>query len=183
MGFFFLKMICPGKSISDEKYENSKMLYTELKMRDMGYLNDLYNAQEVFLFCEIFEYWFQIMYKKNMYNPRKFNSASKISGCIQKEQSKLYYKILVLLTKNKIIEIFEKTVTRGFSCVNTHLSFDTELLMPNYSTSDFDKMSIDESYKAFRRDDLKAVYSIKINEERRKTKKKRKKNIKNIKIR
>ena len=56
MGIFFLKMNCTGKSISDEEYENSKMLYTELKMRDMSDLNDLYNAEEVFLFCEIFEY-------------------------------------------------------------------------------------------------------------------------------
>ena len=64
MGIFFLKMNCTGKSISDEEYENSKMLYTELKMRDMSDLNALYNAEEVFLFCEIFEYWFQIMYKK-----------------------------------------------------------------------------------------------------------------------
>ena len=37
--------------------------------------------------------------------------------------------------------------------------------MPNYSKSDFDKMSIDESYKAFKRHDLKAVYSIKTNNE------------------
>ena len=40
-----------GKSISDEEYENSKMLYTELKMRDMSDLNDLYNAQDVILLC------------------------------------------------------------------------------------------------------------------------------------
>ena len=105
-----------------------------------------------------------------MYNPRKFNSTSKLSGCIQKQQSKV---ILVLPTKNNIIEIFEKTVTGGFGCVNTHLSFDTELLMPNYSTSDFDKMSIDESYKTFRRDDLKVVYSIKINNEDKQKKKER----------
>ena len=45
--------------------------------------------------------------------------------------------------------------------------------MPNYSTSDFDKMSIDESYKAFRRDDLKAVYSIKINNEDKQKKEKK----------
>ena len=29
------------------------------------------------------------------------------------------------------MEIFEKTLTGGFSCVNTCLSFDSELLMPN----------------------------------------------------
>ena len=117
-----------GKSISDEEYENSKLLYTELKMRDMSHLNDLYNAQDVTLLCEIFENRFQIMYKKSMCNPRKVNPASKLSGCIQKEQSKV---ILALPTKNNIVETFEKTVTREFSCVNIRLPFDTELLMPN----------------------------------------------------
>ena len=38
-------------------------------------------------------------------------------------------------------------------------------MFPNCLKSDFDKMSIDESYKASKRHDLKAVYSIKINNE------------------
>ena len=63
-----------------------------------------------------------------MYNPRKCNSASKLKGRIQSEQSKV---ILALPTNNSIMEIFEKTLTGGFSCVNTCLSFDSELLMPN----------------------------------------------------
>ena len=37
-----------------------------------------------------------------MYNPRKVNAASKLSSCIEKEQSKV---ILALLTKNNIMEI------------------------------------------------------------------------------
>ena len=76
------------------------------------------------------------MYEKNMYNPRKVNAASKLSSCIEKEQSNV---ILALLTKNNIMEVFKKTVTKEFSCVNTRLSFDTELLMPNYMKSDFEK--------------------------------------------
>ena len=76
------------------------------------------------------------MYEKNMYNPRKVNAASKLSSCIEKEQSEV---ILALLTKNNITEVFEKTVTREFSCINICLSFDTELLMPNYMKSDFEK--------------------------------------------
>ena len=109
-----------------------------MKMRDMSDINDLYNAQYVILLC------------------------GKLSGCLQKEQSKV---ILALPTKNKIVETFAKTVRGGLSCVDTRLSFDTELLMPNYLKSDFDKMSIDESYESFKRDDLKVVYSIKINNE------------------
>ena len=45
------------------------------------------------------------MYEKNMHSPRKVNSASKLSGCIQKEQSKV---ILALQTKNNIVETFKK---------------------------------------------------------------------------
>ena len=61
-----------------------------------------------------------------MYNSRKCNSPSKLSGCIQREQSKI---VLALPTNNSIVEIFEKTLTGGFSCVNASLFFDTELLM------------------------------------------------------
>ena len=63
-----------------------------------------------------------------MYNPRKCNSASKLKGRIQSEQSKV---ILALPTDNSIMEIFEKTLTGGFTCVNTRFSFDCKLLMPN----------------------------------------------------
>lgn len=42
------------------------------------------------------------MYEKNMHNPRK---ASRLHGCIQKEQSKV---ILALQTKNNIVETFKK---------------------------------------------------------------------------
>ena len=82
-----------------------------------------------------------------MYNPRKCNSASKLSGCIQREQSKV---ILALRTNNSIMEIFEKTLTGGFSCVNTHLFVDTELLMPNLTEADYKKMKIDEIFKAYK---------------------------------
>ena len=63
-----------------------------------------------------------------MYNPRKYNSASKLKCRIQSEQSKV---ILALPTNNSIMEIFEKTLTGGFTCANTRLSFDSKLLMPN----------------------------------------------------
>ena len=37
------------------------------------------------------------------------------------------------------MEIFEKTLIGGFSCVNTRLSFDTEILMPILTESDYKK--------------------------------------------
>ena len=62
------------------------------------------------------------------FNPRKCNSASTLSGCIEREMSLVF---IALPTSNEIIDIFEQTITRGFSSVNTGLAFDTEILLPN----------------------------------------------------
>ena len=43
------------------------------------------------------------------------------------------------------MEVFEKTLTGDFSYDNTCLSFDTELLMPNTTETDYKKTKIDES--------------------------------------
>ena len=93
-------------------------------MLDMSDLNDLYNAQDVILLCGIFENRFQAMFEKLGFNPRKWNLASKLSGCVQREQSKA---ILTLPTNNSIMDAFEETLTGGFSCVNTRLSFNIKL--------------------------------------------------------
>ena len=42
-------------AVNDDDYENSKYLYQTLKMRNLGDLDDLYNAQDVILLCEIIE--------------------------------------------------------------------------------------------------------------------------------
>ena len=60
-----------------------------------------------------------------------------------RKQSKV---ILELPTNNSIMETFEKTLTGGFSCVNTRLAFDTEILMPNLTETDYKKMNNDESF-------------------------------------
>ena len=124
-------------------------------MRDMSDLNDLYNAQDVILLLEIIENRLKAMYDKSlMYNPRKCNSASKLSGCIQRGKPKV---ILILPTNNSVMEVFEKTLTGGFSCFNTRLSFDTEILMPNLTESDYKKLIIDGSFKAYKKDDLNLI--------------------------
>ena len=146
-----------GSAIGDDEYNNSKILYTLLKMRDVSDLNDLYNAQDVILLCGIMENRFQAMYEKTMYNPTKCNSPSKLSSCIQREQSKI---ILTLPTNNSAIEIFEKT-----SCFNKRLYFDNELLMPNFTESDYKNMKNDESFKAYKRNCLKGIYRIKLDNE------------------
>ena len=62
------------------------------------------------------------------FNPRKCNSASTLSDCIECDLSKV---IIALPTSNEVVEVFEKLLTGGFSCVNIRLSFDAELLLPN----------------------------------------------------
>ena len=43
------------REVTDNDYENSFYLYKILKMRNLGDMNDLYNAQDVILLCEIGE--------------------------------------------------------------------------------------------------------------------------------
>ena len=116
------------KSVSDEDYDSSLHLYKALKMRNLGDMNDLYNAQDVILLCEIIENRFQLMHDRYSFNPRKCNSASSLSGSIERDLSKV---IIALPTTDEIVDVFEQTLTGGFSCVNTSLAFDTEILLPN----------------------------------------------------
>ena len=82
-----------------------------------------------------------------------------MSGCIQGEHSKV---IILLLTSNNIVEIFEKTLAGSFSSVNTRLAFDTEILMPSISPDYYKKSNIDQSFKSLKRDGLKVLYRIKL---------------------
>ena len=119
-GIFFSKgeffTMLQRQAVDGDDYENSKKLYILPKMRNLSDLNDLYNARNVILLLEIIENRFQEMQNECRYNPRKINSSSKLSGCIQSEQSKI---ILALPTNNKQMETFEKTLSGGFSFVNT----------------------------------------------------------------
>ena len=73
-----------GQSVNKEDYDNSKKLFILLKMRNLSDLNDLYNVQDVILLMVIIENRFQEMQNETGYNPRKINSASKLSSCIQR---------------------------------------------------------------------------------------------------
>ena len=126
-------------------------------MRHLGDLDDLYNVQGVILLSEIIENRFETMHKYYGFNPKKCNSASAVSGYIEREMSKI---ILALLTKLEHVEIFEQTVTGGFSLVNTRLAFDTQILLLNLPklkpNLDFENnpMSKDFNYKV--------VYNLKL---------------------
>ena len=76
--------------------------------------------------CEIFEQ--QSSHLQNLFriNPRKYNFASFFSGCIHRDKSKC---CTALPTNTEHVRVFEKTLIRGFSCVNTRLAFETEILL------------------------------------------------------
>ena len=54
-------------NVSQLEWENAKYLYETLKMRNLGDMNDLYNAQDVILLCEIIENRFQKMYERKIW--------------------------------------------------------------------------------------------------------------------
>ena len=83
--FSELKMKC----VNDDDYEQSRYLFEPLKMRNLSDMNDLYNFQDVALLCELVENRFQAMHDESGYNIRKCNSASTLSGCIEREMSKV----------------------------------------------------------------------------------------------
>ena len=129
-------------------------------MKNLGNLNDLYNMQDVILLTEIIESRFQAMQNTFGFNPRKCNSASSMSGCIEREMSKI---ILAFSTKYDHVEIFDRTVIGSFSCVNTRLAFDSEILLPNLA----DKIDLESNpmNKSF---NYKVVYNLTMNNEKNK---------------
>ena len=92
------------KALRDSDYESSLFLYKTLKMRNLCDMNDLYNAQDVILLCEIAENRFQFMHDQYGFNPRKCNSASTLSDCIEREKSRV---IIALPTSNEAFDSFE----------------------------------------------------------------------------
>ena len=92
-------------AVSDSDYESSFFLYKTLKMQNFGGMNDLHSAQDVILLCEIAENRFQFMHDQYGFNPRKCNSASTLSDCIEREMSRV---IIALPTSIEAVYIFNK---------------------------------------------------------------------------
>ena len=111
---------------SEEEHENVKKFYATLKLRNLGELNHIYNFQDTIILCEIFEQRCLYLQEIFKYNPRKCNSASSFSGCVHRNKSKC---CIALPTDTEHVRVFEKTLIGGFSCINTRLAFDTEVLI------------------------------------------------------
>ena len=98
-------------------------------------------------------------------NLRRCNSASTLSGSIEREMSKV---ITVLPTSDESVEIFEQRITGSFSSVNTRLAFDTEILLPNSLENttikdlDSDDLRKDYKYKKLKLDNEKEYTTIRV---------------------
>ena len=117
--------------LSDKDYENVKKFYVTLKLSNLGETNQIYNFQDTIILCEIFEQRSQIFQKTFKFNPCKCNSASVFGGCVHRDKNKC---CIALPTDAEHGRAFEKILIGAFSCVNTRLAFDTEILMSDYNT-------------------------------------------------
>ena len=109
----------------------------------MGELNKLYNFQGTVILSKIFEQRSLHPQKLFKFNPKKCNSANSFSGCVHRDKSKC---LIALPTEAEHVKLFEKTLIGGFSCINTWLAFDFQILLPKNEG-----------------DKYKLVYDVKIN--------------------
>ena len=72
-------------------------------MRNLSDENDLYSFQDTCLLCKIVENWSETIHRICWLIPRKCNSASALSGWIQKVMSKV---VLSLPPNNEVVEVF-----------------------------------------------------------------------------
>ena len=127
-GFFNQNDFCSSlkeKDTSTEEYENVKKFFNLLRLKTLGDMNRIYNFQDTLILCEIFEQRASLLEKLFKFNPRKCNSASSFSGYVQRNKSKC---AIAMPIDVEIIRVFGKTLIGGYSCVNTRMAFDTEIL-------------------------------------------------------
>ena len=97
-----------------------------MRLKLLGDMNKIYNFQDTAILCEIFEKRASLLQQLFKYNPRKSNSASAFSSCAPRLKSKC---VIVLPVDAEMIRVFEKTLTGGYSCVNTRLVFHTDICL------------------------------------------------------
>ena len=69
-----------------------------------------------------------VIYKNSLNLTLEDPCARSFSDCVHRDKSKC---LIVLPTEAEHARIFEKTLIRGFSCVNIRLAFDTQILLSN----------------------------------------------------
>ena len=109
-------------------------------------MNRIYNFQDTAILCEIFESRSALLQKLFKYNAEKCNSASSFSGCVHRLKSKCK---IVLPTDAENVRIFEKIVMGGYSCINTRMAFDTDLLLKDVKNEKVLFKTVDGQLKRF----------------------------------
>ena len=94
-----------NQATSETENEDARFLYKTLLIRNVGEVNDIYNAEDVILPCEIFENRASFIHEIYGISARSCNSATSLNGCINRNKSKL---IIALPTNQNIIQYFEK---------------------------------------------------------------------------
>lgn len=94
-----------NQATSKTENEDARFLYKTLLIRSVGEVNDIYIAEDVILFCEIFENRANFMHEIYRISGRSCNSATSLNGCIKRNKSRL---IIALPTNQNIIQYFEK---------------------------------------------------------------------------
>ena len=129
-----------------EEYENVKIFFTILRLKTLGDLNRIYNFQDTAILCEIFESRSALLQNLVKCNAKKCNSASSFSGCVHRLKSKCK---IVLPTDAEIVRVFEKTVMGGYSCINTKIAFDTDILLKDTENEKVLFKTVDGQLKRF----------------------------------
>ena len=112
--------------ISEEDYKAVKKIYRTQELGNLGQLSKLYNFRDTS--------WLryscgELSTSKNAFkfNPRKCNSTSSFSGCVYRDKSKC---LIPHHTRAEDAFLFERTRIGGLSCVNSHLPFDSQIVLP-----------------------------------------------------
>ena len=115
------------EDISQKELEGCKKLCKMLKMRNLSDFNDIYNIQDVIILAVILEYRWQKIKENTGFDPRRFTSASTLSGTIERIKSRV---ILTYPRNVEIVDHIESLLSRGYSSVHTRLGFSEEMFTP-----------------------------------------------------
>ena len=91
--------------MSGKGYKNMKKIYKTLKLQNLGELNKINSFQDTIILCEIFGQRSYLLQKFFKYNPRKCNSASSFSNCVQRDKLKCH---IALPTNAEQVKLLEK---------------------------------------------------------------------------
>ena len=97
-----------------------------MKLKNLREFNHIYDFQDTIILCEIFEQQSSHLQDIFKYNPT--NVILQVVSVVASIGIKVSVVLLFLLTVN-MLENLKKTLIGGFSCVNTRLASDTEVLI------------------------------------------------------